>query len=775
MKKKLFVPLLILAALIGLLTAPATAATVLASGECGAQGNAVTWTLDRDGLLTVSGTGAMYDYSNAEDVPWYAYREQVKSVSIQSGVTTVGKNAFQSCANLTAVTFPAKGLISIGDVAFYQCDTLATVTIPEGVTDIGENAFGFCALSTFAIPASVTNIGESAFYQCAALTAITVNENNTSYSAVDGILFNHDKSVLIWYPAKKSLTEYNVPETVKRIGSYAFHNSSLLKKVTIPSVANGGLVEIGPYAFAYGALSEITIPVSMTTVGDYAFRGCAGLSDDSGKAVGTVNYTGSRQQWSALIMGTGNYRLTNSNIVFGDMKQDNVIASGECGAVGNNASWSLSKEGEFLISGKGVMKDYQSASAVPWSAYGTDATDLRPQILTVTVSNGISNVGDYAFYDCEKLKEVKLPESVTSIGSRTFSNCAALTDINLSETLITSIGNYAFNGCAALAGVTFPETLLTIGGRAFLNCSGLTEITLPSAVTSVGEWAFRGCTKLASFTMAPLAKEESAHYTSIDAYALADCAALQNVSFTENLTVLGDYALTKCEKLAAVTLPASVSGVGNCAFSSCPALAAVNVDENNQTYCALNSMLMNKDQTYILYYPGGRNSAACAIPDSVTSIASFAFQGATALKDIYYAGSQTQWNQDVLPNIGQQGNDPLLSIMNDKEHFHCEGTDTSDPANVTSITSVQEEKTETGTNILVSVHCGANVLGATALCAMYDKDGCFLTVDSRELATPGTDYDLTFSVVEDTAELRLFVLDGENLPRCSRTPYTLTE
>ena len=130
MKRKLLVTLLILSLLTGLLALPATAATVLASGDCGKTGNDVTWTLDRDGLLTVSGTGEMADYDNADDVPWHSYLSLVTSVEIQSGVETVGMNAFQSCTNLESVTLPAQGLRSIGDVAFYHCDALAAITYP---------------------------------------------------------------------------------------------------------------------------------------------------------------------------------------------------------------------------------------------------------------------------------------------------------------------------------------------------------------------------------------------------------------------------------------------------------------------------------------------------------------------------------------------------------------------------------------------------------------------------------------------------------------------
>lgn len=809
MKKKLFALSLALAVLMGLLPFPAEAA-ILASGVCGADGNEVTWTLERktaeqDGRMTISGMGIMYDYAKAEDVPWHTYLEQVEIVVIEAGVTTVGKNAFQGCTNLKTVTLP-DGLTSIGDAAFYHCDALTEVTLPESLTSIGKNAFGFCALTKLDIPAKVTNIGESAFYKCAALTEITVNEENTAYSAEEGVLFNKDKTALLCYPAKKSGTDYTVPETVTEIGSYAFYSGSVLTTVTFPKVRNGGLTKIGAYAFAYSIVSKLTIPSSLKAVEEYAFYECAGLSDNDGTPAGTVEYSGNRQQWSSLIMGDGNYRLTNSNIIFENMQQDNVLASGECGTLGNNAFWSVRKVKEkdennrdievieLLISGQGAMKDYRSAAAVPWASYKADAeseaVDYRSQIQKVRVDEGITTLSDYTCYDCANLTAATLPTTLKSMGSRAFADCAELVDIKvklnsdedapgLSETALESIGSYAFNGCSKLASITLPGTLETIGGRAFLNCVALTEVTIPSAVTEIGDWAFRKCEALTAFTMAPLTEEETPHYMSLGAYALADCKALETVSFTDNLTVIGDYALMNCVKLATVDLPVSVTGIGNCAFLSCPMLEAVNVASGNEAYCTMNYMLMNKDQTYILYYPGGRIGTGCRIPEGVTNIASFAFQTASHLRDVIYAGNWSQW-QEV--DIGEQGNDYLLQILatvnpddptnqaqNNDQHFFCEQEDPNG-TDATRVDLFMVQPTDDGNQAVAQVHCGKEVLGAKALCAMYDKDGRFLSMEAQEMA-PGEDCDLSFTLVRKTATVYLFIMDGGNVPQCKREFY----
>lgn len=839
MKKKLFALSLALAVLMGLLPYPAEAATVLASGDCGTDGNEVIWTLKRkttdseqDGLMTISGIGAMRNYDKLDDVPWHDYLQNIEAVVIENGVTSIGKNAFQECTNLKSVTLP-DSLTVIGDAAFFHCNALTELTIPGSVTSIGKNAFGLCALTKVEIPKNVTTIGESVFYKCAALEEITVNEENTAYSAQDGVLFNHDKTTLICYPAKKSATEYTAPETVTEVGSYAFFSASVLTSVTFPQVKNGGLKTIGENAFAYSAVEKLSLPTSLTTIGDWAFYECAGLSDEDGKptANAEVNYKGTRQQWSKVATGEGNYRLTNSNIVYDDTKPDNVLASGECGALGNNALWSVRtvkskdednkeiEETELLISGEGAMRDYRSAADVPWASYKPDAdaeaVDYRPQIQKVRVEEGITNFSNYACYDCPILTTAILPTTLKSIGSRAFADCAELTNIKvklnseedapgLSETALESIGSYAFNGCSKLVSITFPETLETIGGRAFLNCVALTEITIPSAVTEIGDWAFRKCEALTTFTMEPLKEDETPHYMSLGAYALADCKALETLSFTENLTVIGDYALRDCAKLTTVGIPVSVTGIGNCVFMSCPSLEAVNVltvvkengvvktvqdayDEvkkneaekkyevvrENEAYCTMNFMLMNKDQTYILCYPGGRNTKFCLIPEGVTNIASYAFQTASGLEQIAYAGNWSQWHEVV---IGEQGNEPLLKKLEDRaegadptddsQPFYCMQPDPTG-GDSTRVDFFTVEQKDEGGQVEATVHCGKDVEGAWALCAMYDKNGRFLSMETQEMA-PGEDTDLSFALVDRAETVYLFVIDGKNVPQCKR-------
>ena len=172
--------ILALALVLGAGSVSAAEPTIVGSGNCGDNGANVTWTLDSNGLLTISGTGAMADYETQYDAagelittaPW---GDQVKSVSIQNGVTGIGANAFYGCKGLTSVTM-GSGVTNIGASAFEVCTGLTGIVLPGSVTSIGENAFSNCdGLTAIEIPEGVTALGNSAFFGCGNLKEIRYN------------------------------------------------------------------------------------------------------------------------------------------------------------------------------------------------------------------------------------------------------------------------------------------------------------------------------------------------------------------------------------------------------------------------------------------------------------------------------------------------------------------------------------------------------------------------------------------------------------------------
>ena len=243
-----------------------------ASGTCGKN---LTWDLT-NGVLTISGTGAMTDDYFDGEAPWYSYRLSITEVSIGNSVTSIGYWAFSGCSGLTSVTIP-NSVTSIGLSAFWGCTGLTSITIPNSVTSIGSYAFVNCSgLISVTIPNSVTGIGNEAFSGCSGLTAVHINDIaawcNISFSSSNSNPLYYAKHL---YLNDSEITNLIIPDGVTSIRNYAFYNCSGLTSVTIPN----SVTSIGSYAFYNcSGLTSITIPSSVTSVGAGAFWECNNLS-----------------------------------------------------------------------------------------------------------------------------------------------------------------------------------------------------------------------------------------------------------------------------------------------------------------------------------------------------------------------------------------------------------------------------------------------------------------------------------------------------------------
>ena len=436
MRKRLFSFVLAVMMIASLLPVTALAADIEAGGTCGAEGDGsnLTWTLNSEGVLTISGTGAMKEYDPYK-APWYGSRSRVKSAVIAEGVTSIGADAFWYCTSLTGVTIPDSvtsicdyafngctsltsvtipdSVTSIGECAFYKCGSLTSVTIPDSVTSISAWAFRDCtSLTSVTIPNNVTSIGDFAFNDCTSLTGIWVDRDNNNYSSdASGVLFNKDMTTLVQCPGAFS-GSYAIPDSVMRVAWSAFCGCESLTSVTIPD----SVTSIGYKAFcSCESLTSVTIPDSVTSISSDTFASCTSLTSVT-------------------------------------------IPS--------------------------------SVTSIGWSAFD-GCTSLK----SVTIPDSVTSIGREAFCNCTSLTSVTIPNSMTSIGREAFCNCTSLTSVTIPNSM-TSIGEHVFEDCTSLTSVTIPDSVTSIGERAFDSCTSLTSVTIPDSVTSIIGCAFDDCTSL---------------------------------------------------------------------------------------------------------------------------------------------------------------------------------------------------------------------------------------------------------------------------------------
>ena len=299
-----------------------------------------------------------------------------------------------------------------------------------------------------------------------------------------------------------------------------------------------------------------------------------------------------------------------------------------------------------------------------WDYVYNDSPFKDSGIKTVTIEDGITSIGDCAFYGCSGLTELTLPNSVTSIGNFAFHGCRGLTELILPNS-VTSIGNAAFFGCSGLTELILPNSVTSIGESAFSGCSGLEKIAvesgnscydsrdncnsiidtetntlivgcknsvIPNSVRSIGDYAFYGCSGMTELILPNSVR-------SIGDFAFHGCRGLTELILPNGITRIEESAFRGCSGLTELTLPSSVTRIGNYAFSDCSGLEKITVDRGNKRYDSwgnCNSIIDTETNTLIV---GCKNSV---IPNSVTSIGDFAFLGCSGLTELTLPNSVTR-------------------------------------------------------------------------------------------------------------------------------------
>lgn len=314
-------------------------------------------------------------------------------ITMPDSITNISKGAFWDCTGLTDIIIP-DSVISIGDTIFMNCINLKTVKIGNSVTSIGYEPFSGCtSLTSINIPDSLMSI-DTCFKDCNNLINIDVGENNTSYSSIDGIWFNKDKTKLLRYPAGKSQTEYTIPDGVTSVGVFAFSGCSNLTNIIIPD----SMTNIGSSAFEYCTnLTSITIPDGVISIGDGTFSDCENLvSITLPKSVTSIGssicdntaFYNNAENWENEVLYIGDILIT--------AKQD---ISGEC----------IVKDGTRYI-----------ADSAFWRCSSLES---------IILPDGMIGFGDSTFWLCKNLKSIRIPESMIKLGYWGFYACDSFNEI----------------------------------------------------------------------------------------------------------------------------------------------------------------------------------------------------------------------------------------------------------------------------------------------------------------------------------------------------------
>ena len=584
----------------------------------------------------------------------------------ENGVLYFGSILYSANPDVVSGDFTIKdGTTSIAPGAFIGCSNLTNVNVPTSVTSIGEMAFVYCSsLTNINIPAGVTTLSGDMFTYCTKLQNIYVDEQNEHYASVSGVLFNADKTTLIKYPEGKTLESYQVPDSVTTIATYSMCNISSLKEIALPD----NLQSIEDYAFTRSALLEVTIPDSVSSVGNGIFMDCTALTSVELSDAMTII---SNYMFSGCI--SLQYFYVPSNVTnIANTALNGCTSISEITVDAKNTVYT-SVDGVLFNADKTILIKYPEAKT-------NEIYDIPNGVVTIQnisacylkeliIPNSVTNL-NCSFSGCDSLEKITVGTGVTSLESYNFDYIPNLKTVIIADGR-TKIDSYAFENCMNLESITIPDSVKTVGEYAFRDCTSLKSFVIPNSVTSFSYYALQGCTALEEITI-------GSGIENIKSLYLDDFTNLKKVTISEGRKSITRYDFDNCTNIETIVLPDDITSIEYTAFND---TAYYNTDSNwvkgvlyigdylisaksdvvsgnykikGGTILAaqgafinctnLTSVRMPTTMTEISFgmFKGCTNLSSVTIADSITKIDEQAFYGCTSLTEISLPNSVTE-------------------------------------------------------------------------------------------------------------------------------------